>query len=196
MIEASRSSSSSDFFVIPSRHQNYETKRHPPAVRRSSLSSFGSWSSGDESSCSSFKKVAVGPLPIQHRSDGKYRRPTLLGYQSSTATTSRRSSSCSEHWSSFHKRFQTKASKKRTKWNYSIVQQQSEEGIFFKIASRMFSDCTRTMDYRKAVLSDDEWSDYYCEVEGQGQHTLHWRFWNKKNDIDNEGEECRVELTE
>jgi hypothetical protein len=145
-------------------------KRHPAAARRNSSSSFGTWSSDDES-CSSFKK------------DRKC-RPTLIGYPATSPGSS------SEHWNTFHKRFQSKPKRKKTK-NYSMVQS-SKKGIFSNLASRMFSDCcTRTRDYREAVV--DEWSEY-GEVETSQQKR--WRLFRKNDDCESESDECRVELTE
>lgn len=188
-----QSYNSNKAFVLPTRLWAGKQSPQRKTRRRNSCSSFGSWSSNDESSTSSFKKVAVGELPPprsgSRSSNGSFRqhRPTLLGFDGhSNSRTS------SEHWNSFYRRFQDKPQKTRRDTS-------NNRGIFSRVACRML-DCTRTMTYQDSRT--DDWSDT-MEVPMR-QRSLeelrqaHWCFWDDDDDgaEDEEEEECRVDLTE
>lgn len=148
-------------FIMPSRLSMQHTTRQS---RRGSTSSLGSWSS---SSDSSFPKAAVGPLPIRKFGDIS-NKPRLIG-----VPTPRDSSS--EHWRSFHRRFQAKPKNGKAK-NYSVNQ---SEGIWSKIANRIFVECP---------CQKDDWVD-------DREVPLRRRFWDEEGREADE-EECRVDLTE
>lgn len=126
-------------------------------------------------------KVASGDLPTlqyRHSFDSSGQRPQrqrlLIG------CISPRASEKSQHWNSFYKRFQTK--KKR------LESPGVEDGMLSRMATRIFSDCTRP----QSLDEPDEWTDVemplhrHSEVMRQAQ----WQFWKDEFDQD-----CRVELT-
>jgi len=173
-------SSSTTAFTLPSRPPSDRRRPQHHARRRNSNSSFGSWSSGDESS-SSFRKVAVGELPTSTKSSSgscRQHRPAMIGVATHTGRRS------SEHWNSFHKRFQNTQDKEKGIGNPRRV-------IFSRMACRMLLNCAtgRTVGHHEGAPED--WSD---TLEVPLSQRGNWCFWDGGND--NEEEEYRVDLTE
>ena len=149
-------------FIMPPRLSMQHSKRQS---RRGSNSSFGSWSS---SSQSSLPKATVGEPPCRSNT-GLDPKPKLLGVPVPRASSS-------EHWRSFHRRFQSRP--KRSPRTYSI---NDSEGMWSCIVNRMLAGCN-------CNKNNDDWVD-------DREIPLRPRFWEDE-DRDADEEECRVELTE